>query len=146
MHEQGFLFIIGLLEFRHLIQKPNLAQNKGLKAMLTELDRFTKAPGEPHFILISKDMRKLSWTAVSAHRSDFWNTYLIPCYCYHFMLYCNDHNHCACPLMLCCLHDQPHPPCSFCRVCGKTATTKPFGPQTWAPAWPLHSVSFRLAQ
>lgn len=91
--------------------------------MFTELDRFTEAPGGPHFILITKDMRKLSWTAVSTYGSDFWNTCLIPCYSYRFMLHCNDHNPCACPHMLCCLHDQPHPLCSVCSVCWKPAAT-----------------------
>lgn len=82
--------------------------------MFTELDGFTEAPEEPHFILIAKNMRKLSRTAVSTYSSDFSNSCLIPCYCFRFMLCCNDHNHCACPHMSCYLHDQPHPLCSFC--------------------------------
>lgn len=94
--------------------------------MFTELDGFTEAPGKPHFIFITKDMRKLSWTAVSTYCSKisvvdfwnrclipFWNRCLIPCYWYHFMFYWNYCNHCARPHVLCRLHDQPHPLCSF---------------------------------
>lgn len=115
--------------------------------MFTELDRFTEAPGGPHFILITKDMRKLSWTAVSTYGSDFWNTCLIPCYSYR-----------SCFIVMITI-PVPVPICyvaymtslilsavSAVSVGSLQPQTKPFGPQSWAPAWLLHSVSFSMAQ
>lgn len=73
--------------------------------------------------LITKNVRKWSWTAVSTYCSYFWNTRLIPCYCYHLILCCNDHNRCACPHMLHYPYAQPRLLRSFGRVCWKPAAT-----------------------
>lgn len=75
--------------------------------------------------LITKNMRTLSLTAVSTHCRYFWNTYLIPCYCYPLTLYCNDHDRCACPHMLSYSRAQPHPICSFCNHRQSPLTLKP---------------------
>lgn len=117
--------------------------------MFTELDGFTEAPGEAHFILITKNMRKLSRTAVSICCSDFWNTCLIPCHCYHLVLHCNDHNHSVCFHVLCYLHGQAHPlsvsaeSARFMKACNHRKSP---WPSNLGPAWLLHSGSFKLAQ